>query len=170
MAQRELTSALGRLLSDRRLRALHRHDAPAAARELDLRAADCAAFAALDPAQLDEQADALLQKRFYEVAQLLPQTIARLNATAYARFLDYAGQAWPEGHRRHWLDALGFGAHLRKARAPELCRAELHRVAFIAEERRFSIAFVRENSALPKLQILYRRNGEPRRLGIKLGP
>ena len=44
MAQRELTSALGRLLSDRRLRALHRNDAPAAARELDLRAADCAAW------------------------------------------------------------------------------------------------------------------------------
>ena len=170
MAQRDLTSALGRLLSDRRVRELHRRDANTAARELDLRASDLAAFAALDPAGLDEQAAALLQKRFYEIAHLLPQTIARLGENAYARFLEYAESTWPEGHRRHWLDALGFGRHLRLARAPELCRAELQRVAFIAEERKLSIALVREGHALPALQILYRRKGEPKRLGIKLGP
>ncbi len=170
MAQRDLTSALGLLLSDRALRELRAHDPQAAARKLNLRAADLAAFAALDPAGLEEQAAALLQKRFYEVAQLLPQTCARLGEKAYARFLAYAEHAWPTGHLRHWLDVVGFGDHLRKARAPELCRAEYNRVAFVTADRRLLIALVRENSALPSLQILYRRKGEPRQMGIKLGP
>ena len=170
MAHRDLTSALGLLLSDRALREMRARDAAAAARKLNLRAEDIAAFAALDMAGLEEQAAALLQKRFYEVAQLLPQTCARLGGNAYTRFLEYAEQAWPAGHRRHWLDAVGFGDHLRKARAPELCRSEYNRVAFVTEERRLFVALVRENSALPSLQILYRRKGEPRQVGIKLGP
>lgn len=162
----ELTTVLGRLLADPALRAEFRRDPAATARELD------ADLSGIDPVELECQAATLVDKRFHEVAKLLPRTIALLGADAARVFGAHAGLFWPEGHRRHAEDAVAFGRFLQERRFP-CCRSELHRLLFAMGKGRLSFRFVPDawvgGRARRALQVLYRRRGAVGSLAVTLG-
>lgn len=76
-------AALARLLTEAPLRGLLRRDPGEAARRLDV---ERAWLDALDPEGLDAQAETLLDKRWGELARLLPRTLAGLGAEARGLF------------------------------------------------------------------------------------
>ncbi len=157
----DLTTALGRLLSDAALRREHVRDPRALARRLEVDAAHLAAFLGLDRDGLEIQAETLIAKRFHEVAGMLPETTARLGATARARFFEFAETAWPTGHRRHLADAVAFCRFLARRGGPRPCDAEFNRLGFALDRRWLALHLVRRypNPARHRaaLQILFRR-------------
>ncbi|HLY11459.1 MAG TPA: hypothetical protein VKW04_19300 [Planctomycetota bacterium] len=124
----DLTTALGALLSDRTLRETLRRDPREVARRLQIPEAD---LHALDSEALEIQAESLIDKRRHEVSKQLPRTMALLGDLAPGLFREHAGIFWPEGHRRHVLDAARFGAFLMERGSP-LCRSEWNRARFVA--------------------------------------
>ena len=98
----------GKVENDKRLRASFRTDPVAIARELKIRPPEIALFVAMNPDQLDAQADILVQKRFHEVGKWLPLTFNALGEQAGIEFIAYSATFWPESHRRHLLDAARF--------------------------------------------------------------
>jgi hypothetical protein len=156
----DLTTALGRLLSNGPLRAAFRRHPRDVADHLSLRA-----FLALDPAELEAQATALLHKRFCEVEDLLPVSVARLGCQAWPLFESYALTSWPVGHRRHLWDALGFVQFVGD-RAGELSQTEIHRVRFTLNGDRLSVRWVGDMFIKGRfrhgLQVLYRKSGQVR--------
>jgi hypothetical protein len=165
----DLTTVLGRLLSDPSLRAAWRRDPEATARRLD---AEPETAAALDAVDLEHQAETLVEKRFHEVSRLLPRTLAILGGGAAAAFREHAAGFWPEGHRRHAEDASAFGRMLEQRRLPH-SPSELHRLRFMLAGRRFSAAFVPDAwvGGRPRraLQVLYRRRGALRSFALYFG-
>jgi hypothetical protein len=165
----DLTTVLGRLLADPGLRSEFRRDPAATARSLD---ADPAELSALDPEELEHQAQTLVDKRFYEVAGLLPRTMAALGRDAERFFRDHAAGFWPEGHRRHAEDAAAFGRWLETRRLPR-SRSELNRLRFSLGGGRFSLGFVDDAWVAGRnrraLQLLYRRRGAVRSIAFYLG-
>jgi hypothetical protein len=162
----DLTTVLGRLLSDPALRAEFRRDPAATARILD------ADLEGLDPDELDQQAAALVDKRFNEAAKILPRTMALLGGDAEALFREHAAGFWPEGHRRHPEDAAAFGRFL-EARGLPRSRSELHRLRFAMGGGRAAFRLVPDAwvGGRPRraLQVLYRRRGAVRSVAIYLG-
>jgi len=162
----DVTTALGRLLTEPALRGQWRRDPAAVARALE------ADVASLDPDELEHQAETLLEKRFHEAAKLLPRTMAALGGRAERLFRDHAARYWPEGHRRHADDAIAFGRGLLERRLPH-SRSELNRLRFAMGDDRFSLGFVDDawvgGRARRALQILYRRRGAVRSLALYLG-
>jgi hypothetical protein len=108
LAGRELTSALARLLSDRTLRLRFRADRSAVAGELDLTMDDAAMLCAVDPGELEAQAQTLLDKRRSEATRLMPRTWKLLTSKGTRLFEEYAAGHWPTGHHRHQVDAADF--------------------------------------------------------------
>ena len=104
----DLTMAIGRLLSDASLRDEFRNDPVSVAEKIDLQPDHVAMFVGLDIDQIESQATTLLSKRWNEVRQLIPGTVSDLGDEARDLFMFYANQHWPEGHRRHPLDAYQF--------------------------------------------------------------
>jgi hypothetical protein len=108
LAGLDLTHALARLLTDRSLRRRFRADRSAVSRELSLQPDDAAILCAIDPPELDAQAQSLLAKRLGEVARIAPRTWKALGIEGVRVFDDYASDHWPTGHMRHPHDALAF--------------------------------------------------------------
>ena len=162
----DLTTVLGRLLSDPALRAEFRRDPEATARLLD------ADLSGLDPAELEHQAETLVVKRFSEVSKILPCTIALLGGDAERVFRAHAALFWPEGHRRHAEDAAAFGRFLEERELP-FRRSELNRLRFAIGRGRVAFRFVPDawvgGRARRALQVLYRRRGAVRSVAIYLG-
>jgi glucan biosynthesis protein len=104
----DLTTAIGRLLSDAGLRTVFRGSPNVAAEMINLDTKDVAMFIQLDISQIEDQAATLLNKRWNEVRSLIPKTVQDLGEEAHDLFMFYANQNWPEGHRRHPLDAFQF--------------------------------------------------------------
>jgi hypothetical protein len=165
----DAATVLGRLLADPAARAMLRRDPLLAAGALD---ADPALLESLDLDGLEEQARGLVEKRFHEVAKLLPWTVAGLGPEAPAVFARHAAAFWPEGHRRHALDAESFARFLESRSLP-LCRSEVNRLRFGMGGSRFGIRWVSdalvEGRSRRALQILYRRRGAVRSLALYLG-
>jgi hypothetical protein len=165
----ELTTALGALLSDRNLRETLRRNSGQAARQLQVPESD---LRALDPEALEIQAESLIEKRRNEVAKRLPRTMALLGHRASGLFRDYAGDSWPEGHRRHLLDAARFGSFLTDRKLP-LCRSEWNRVRFTAGTSLFSIAFAHDVRigcrSRGAVEVFYRFRGTVRSCAFYLG-
>jgi hypothetical protein len=165
----DLTTVLGRLLADPALRAQLRRDPDAVARALD---ADAGALRDLELAALEQQAETLIDKRFHEVAKLLPLTMARLGGEARAAFEEHAARHWPEGHRRHADDAAAFGRFLGERKLPSSA-SELNRLCFAMGTGRLSLRFVADawvgGRARRALQVLYRRRGSVRSLVFYVG-
>jgi hypothetical protein len=162
----DLTTVLGRLLADPALRAEFRRDPAATARRLD------ADLSAIDPDELERQAETLVDKRFHEVAKLLPRTIALQGGDAARIFAAHASLFWPEGHRRHADDAVAFVRFLRERDFPWV-RAEYTRLVFAMRGSRLSFRLVPDawvgGRARRALQILYRRRGAVRSLALYFG-
>ena len=162
----DLTTVLGRLLSDSVLRAEFRRDPDATARALDVE------LSGIDPEDLEHKARTLLDKRFHEVSALLPRTMDALGPDAARIFREHAEGFWPQGHRRHAEDAVAFGRWLKARRLPR-SRSELNRLYFALSGRRFSLGLVDdawvEGRARWALQVLFRRRGVVRSVAIYLG-
>lgn len=140
MSQQDFTTALARLLSDSGLRREFEKNPTAVADQLLESAYDKQTLLAISPAQLNSQADGLLQKRANQIANFLPQTWQLLAETARPKFLTYASEnPWPEGHRRHLLDATSFGEWLSDRSDPGLVRCELHRCRFALSPSRMKL-------------------------------
>ena len=108
MAEIDLVTAIGKLLSDRELRAQFARDPADAAQQFGLSAHDARSLAAVELADLERQAEGLIAKRLHEVRKLLPETMQSLGDEGAELFRYYALTIWPTGHRRHALDADGF--------------------------------------------------------------
>ena len=126
----------------------------------------------LNPEDLELQARTLVDKRFHEVAKLLPATLHTLGGEAGRIFGEHAAVYWPEGHRRHERDAEAFLVFL-EARGLRFSRAEARRVRFLLGDRRWSLGFVPDarvrGGTHAALQLLYRRRGSVRSLAFYLG-
>ena len=105
----DFTTAFARLLVDPSLRRTYRHEPAAVASQLAVAESQREAFCNLDPDNLERQAAGLISKRRYEVAQIIPDTWARLKAARESDlFRDHAIAYWPTGHQRHQQDAFEF--------------------------------------------------------------
>ena len=170
MSDRDLTTAVGRLLTDPVLRREFENSPVEVARKVAIRDVDREAFLSLDPREVQAQAQTLLEKRLHEVARLLPVTFKQLDPRARTYFLDYANSRWPKGHARHLDDAVGFCHYLGEIGVMEVSRSEFNRVKFILERGRFSIHFVKDfpvnDRRRPALQILFRRHRRHMRQGV----
>src|SRR3954471_5305162 len=124
----DLTTALGALLADPALRQTLRRNLSEVALRLQIPEADLLALNAED---LETQAESLVDKRRSEVFKRLPRTVALLGDRASGLFREHAEGFWPEGHRRHAVDAARFGSALVERGLP-LCRSEWNRVRFQA--------------------------------------
>lgn len=138
----DLTTALGRLLSNAELRRDYAQDAAALARRLDVDEKHLDGFLALDQNGLDIQAEALIGKRFHEASALLPETTARYGAAARRMFFEFAESSWPTGHRRHLEDAVAFCQFLHTREGTGPCEAEFNRLHFLLQERRVAFHLV----------------------------
>jgi len=157
----DFTSALAQLLVNPALRDTFSSSPQAAADLLNLNGADRSLFVALQADQIERQAQLLITKRMRETFVLLPLTVKALGATAAAHFSEYATGYWPEGHRRHSLDALNFGEFLRSRQLP-LNKSEYNRVRFGNKHRGVRVCFVKDalinGERRHAMQILYRFN------------
>lgn len=100
-------------------------------------------IASLDCDQLDRQAEALLSKRRFQVAQLIPQTWHSLGSSASEQFQNYAEQTtWPETHQKHERDALRFCQYLQQQRIPGYLKSEHNWLNFHLHKHWFRIHWV----------------------------
>jgi hypothetical protein len=169
-----MTSALARLLTEAPLRDNFRVDAQRTARELSVDADSIDTFCALDPSRLDAQAATLLSKRYHEAFSLLPETCAQLQHNGRDVFMEYAHSHWPEGHRRHLIDAVKFCQFLITLGSRSVCRSEYNRLRFALKGGRLAVHLVADLPVGEKkrraLQLLYRpANGIPRQYAFYLG-
>jgi hypothetical protein len=168
---RELSEALGALLTDPGLRELFARSPEAAADRVAVAERDRHAFVTLPLAHVARQADGLIEKRLHEGVELFRRTAALHGERTAPLFRAYAASAWPHGARRRWQDIAGFFAFL-EARGERVDPAEAHRARFHAGERRLSIHGVRRYPARgalrPALQILWRRGGRVREIALQI--
>lgn len=158
---------LGRLLSDRDLRESFCRNAGAALEPFALQLADKAVLVALKPEHLRRQAQLLVEKRRSEVRRFLPVLFARLGTEAETLFAEHATTCWPEGHRRHLLDAAHFLRFVRRRHPFVLDGVESARVTFLADSKRvMSLSFFARCSGGvdggPGVQLLVRSRGRIR--------
>ncbi|QDV15587.1 hypothetical protein Pan153_02010 [Gimesia panareensis] len=112
-----------------------------AAQELSDEAAQV--IASLDCDQLDRQAEALLSKRRFQVAQIIPQTWHSLGPAASQQFQNYVEQTtWPESHQKHERDALRFCDYLQRQHIPGYRKSEHNWLKFRLRKCWFRIHWV----------------------------
>ena len=171
MAGPDLTLALARLLSDRTLRSAFAADPARVAAGFSLPEADTRLLSAMDVIALEQQAQALLDKRAGEVRRLVPRTWARLGPGAAGRFDDNASAYWPAGHLRHPQDALAFLRFLSRHGLPH-DRVEHLRLEARLSRRRHRLGIVREGVRwkLPALYVTWRTSHGWRERLLHLGP
>ena len=104
----DFVTALARLLSDPSLRLQFCEEPEHVARQIGVAQEDWHSFVSISPEQLNRQAETLLNKRWHEVRRLVPKTIEMLGSEAVDLFRFYATKEWPQGHRRHSVDAHRF--------------------------------------------------------------
>ncbi len=139
MQEAEQIDALARLLSSRELRDSFRRAPREVCAELGIGEAAQSLLLSIENGSLETQAELLLRKRFHEVRQLIPRTVAALGVRARRAFFDYAESHWPSGHQRHVVDALNFCRGLKSRGMRCVSRAEFNRLLFITSSRRFRI-------------------------------
>lgn len=176
MSQLDAVSVLGRLLKDRMLRMRFADDRKSVIHELGITESDTGFFHGLDLRQLDSQADSLIRKRAAEVARLIPSTWACLGSghEIPSEFRQYVNEAdWPEGHRRHLIDATQFCQFLHERSAAEYLASEHHWVAFQAGNQRFSFRLLKDICVSGEkrwgAQFCFRRNAVARFKSIHCG-
>lgn len=163
--------ALALLLRDAGMRCRLRDDPGAIIAQMKLDEADAAALNAISAAALDQQAHTLVRKRFSEVAAFLPRTLATLN-NAFEQFEEFAAGFWPEGHRRHFEDALAFARWLTRRSPGYVCSSERNRLEFIASGRRLGLRarkLMLGRRSRQAIQLFIRWNRRPREWTFYLG-
>jgi len=159
----DFITAFGRLLRDASLRHAYASDPLGTAENIGLPIESRSAWLALDPTDLEFQAEVLLRKRFEAVSQLIPQTIANAGARAWPLFAEYARHVWPGGEPVELDDARGFCSHLESLQNGFIQTEERNRVRFAAGNSRVAFhqvadAFIRHRRR-PCLQVFLRTTG-----------
>lgn len=145
MSQLALTEILGLLLQDSRLRKRLAKNRTAVMRELGAAQEQASFINGLNLQQLEAQAESLIRKRQYEASRVIPETWSRLGRHGQVHFRKYADQApWPQGHRRHFIDAAMFCDVIKSIGLSGYLKSEHQRVAFLAGHQRFSIRIVND--------------------------
>lgn len=124
----DFLTALARLLSSQTLRDEFAESPEFVAKHLRVDTNSIPAFLAIDHAQLEEQAETLLVKRWHEVCELAPESTAALGDQGLETFRYFATNEWPTTHRRHPIDAYRFLLFLKSNRLAKPNRGELHRL------------------------------------------
>ncbi len=106
----DAVEALARLLSDSTLRERFCETKELVARQLCADESDIGILLSVDPAGLRRQADLLIAKRTRAVFALVPNSLSG----RHKLFVEFAGGHWPEGHRRHDVDAWLFLRELNR--------------------------------------------------------
>ena len=174
MTNINLTTALTRLLSDTQLRSAYGIDRYRVAREMSIAQCDLEAFVALNLRDLEQQAQCLIDKRYYEVARLLPQTVKRLGSDAQVLFVKHAS-FWPVGHRRHFIDAIEYCGYVHRSHPEKIVQAELIWLRFQLSNRWLGIYRIvdidPDGKKTMSVHLFVRlRNGEVRRRNFRLWP
>ncbi len=174
MSQLDVVNALGQLLHDQQLLKRFIENRESVIEELGIAKDQSAFFLNLKDEQLKTQADSLVHKRRGEVAELIPNTWDRLGNKAISSFNQYAAEAeWPDGHRRHFLDAGQFCEFLRRQVSSGYLKSEHHWIKFLCHPKRISIRFVSDFIVRGKkrfaIQCCYRHRGRPRLKAFYLG-
>lgn len=157
----DFNTALARLLRDASLREQFAREPAIIAAQLQLRAAERAAFAALSAEEIEIQAMILLRKRFEAVRRVIPATLQLLGDKAWEFFLAHARGDWPPAPGVEIRDAEKFCAHLSKVQPAALCPIEMNRLRFRLNRQAIALHYV-PNFRLrgrmrPALHILVRR-------------
>ena len=173
MKQLDVVEAIGLLLRDRRLRSQFAENREATIVGLGVARAQSGYLREVSIEQLETQAESLIRKRCSEVAELIPEIWARLGSQARSVFGQYAEQSnWPEGHRRHAVDAATFCRYLSQHQSGVYLRSEHQWAEFVAGNRGFSIDLVPDlvvqNQRRWAIQICYRRRGRAQRRAVYL--
>ena len=142
-----LATALGRLLTDSNVRRAYGEGREQVAAQLDVDADVLPAFLSLNLSDLDEQARTLKSKRLSEAAGFMPTTMASLGKDRQSLFFCYAETYWPQGHRRHAIDALAFADHLHMQRDDRLCGLEHNRLRHHVRNRRLTMGLLKNYQA-----------------------
>jgi hypothetical protein len=130
VSRTDFITAFGRLLRDGPLRDAFRREPQCALELLDVEPSGRTALLAIDPADLEFQAEVLLCKRFESVSRVIPLTIANAGPRAWRWFAEYSRACWPAGENPGLEDARGFCSYL-DGRSPSLvCASERNRVRF----------------------------------------
>jgi len=164
---------MGLLLRDRELRQRFANDRHSFINEMGVGSDDQAYLMSLNAEQLEEQARSLIRKRRAEVVRFVPKTWSCMGEHANIVFQEYVDHSvWPEGHRRHLLDALGFCEYLESRQRDGYLKSEHHWVWFLANERFASIRVLEDlmirESAWWGLQFCIRLNGVAYRGALRL--
>jgi hypothetical protein len=156
----DLTSALGKLLSDPSLREAFALDSKLVAQKLALRKEDFAAFVSLDPMEIEVQAQTLIKKRLHGVRQLLPKTFTALQNDSVLLFEKYAPTYWPEGQTRYIQDANHFMNYLIEKKDSRICKLERNFLHFNFGRQHLACHFITNSILNGKrrnaFQVLYR--------------
>lgn len=173
MKQLEAVEAMGLLLHDRSLRERFAEDRDMVICELGVVSSQVRCIQELNLEQLEIQAASLLGKRCSEVAQLIPETWSRLGSQGRPVFFDYAEQStWPQGHRRHLIDAARFCQFLQRMKSAAYLRSEHQWVEFLADNRFLAVGWMRDLVVRGRqrwaMQVCFRRGGLPQRRAVYL--
>ena len=160
-----LVEAQVKLLSKQEHRFQFAREPDALADAFELEGVEREAFLQMDSVQIVLQAETLIGKRIHEVRKVIPQTFQNLGHTAADLFSHHANQTWPDGHRRHWEDALAFLDYLKANQPTFVCKIEFNRIRFLLSSRKAAMCFSWGNpfksaSALIAVQLLLKRGGK----------
>jgi hypothetical protein len=143
VAQTDFITAFGRLLRKGSLREAYAREPEKVADQLEIAVAHRAAFLALDPEDLEFQAEVLLRKRFDLVTRILPETCAQAGVQAWPWFNEFARDEWPAHTDTPVVDALKFCAHLISKCGSSPVDREFNRIRFVASKTVFAFHLLR---------------------------
>ncbi|HAB14832.1 MAG TPA: hypothetical protein PLX89_09860 [Verrucomicrobiota bacterium] len=154
----DFTTALARLLRDGRLRDEFAADPKAVTAQMELAERDSLTLQALDPTDLEFQAQVLLRKRFDVVRRLIPQTCRHLSDQAWPSFAQYARGHWPNSGDAAEIDAQAFCSHLQSVYSDRVSPLEWNRLRFALSKKLLAVHLLGRNATQTRtaLQILIR--------------
>ncbi|HTL54181.1 MAG TPA: hypothetical protein VL361_00825 [Candidatus Limnocylindrales bacterium] len=142
MGKTDFLTAFSRLLRDGPLRDTYAREPQRALEILDIKNSEHAAFLAINPVDLEFQAEVLLHKRFDLVSRMIPQTVKNAGDQAWPWFAEYARACWPANENPALADTRGFCSYLARKHPSVVSTPEQNRVRFAAGKARVAIHIV----------------------------
>ena len=135
------TSVFAKLLSSSAYRSSFDQDPSRFIRQFDLSQEDAQSLLALDSRQLGLQARSLLRKRFFELKHYIPHSLEGDQKKLMGWFFEYGESFWPEGPKKHLIDAQKFLRELEIRKWSQVNRFECLWVNFMLDCKKIKIGF-----------------------------
>ena len=135
------TSVFAKLLSSSAYRSSFDQDPFRFIRQFDLSHEDAQSLLALNSRQLDLQARSLLRKRFFELKHYIPHSLEGDQKKLMGWFFEHGESFWPEGPKRHFIDAQEFLEELEIRKWSQVNRFEYLWVNFVLDCKKIKIGF-----------------------------